>query len=62
MEYDDPAHEADLARERRRQLEADISPEDVEAECGWSSVREEWDDDQGDDHYDDDYHDDEDYP
>ncbi|MDF9779257.1 hypothetical protein [Pseudomonas baetica] len=35
MEYDDPAHDADLAHERRRQLEADIPPEEAQAECGW---------------------------
>lgn len=31
--YDDPAHEADMARLRREQLMSDISPEEATEEC-----------------------------
>lgn len=47
MDYDDPAHDADLAYERRRQLEADISPEEAQAECGWpADARDDFQDDE----------------
>lgn len=34
VEYDDPAHEADMRQLRKEQLEADISVEEANAECG----------------------------
>lgn len=40
VEYDDPAHDADLRAERLAQLRADISPEEAEQEAGWQSLRE----------------------
>lgn len=35
VEYDDPAHAADMRELRREQLRADISPEEAEQEAGW---------------------------
>lgn len=45
VEYDDPAHDADMRALRREQLQADISPEEAEQDVGWSQR----DDDEGDD-------------
>lgn len=37
VEYDDPAHDADMRALRLEQLRADISPEEAEEEAGqWS--------------------------
>lgn len=44
VEYDDPAHDADLRAERLAQLRADISPEEAEQESGWPRRREGEDD------------------
>lgn len=38
VEYDDPAHDADLRAERLEQLRADISPEEAEQEAGWRAT------------------------
>lgn len=35
VEYDDPAHDADMRALRREQLRADISAEEAEQEAGW---------------------------
>lgn len=44
VEYDDPAHEADMRQLRREQLEADISPEEADAECGIDTKTVNWSD------------------
>lgn len=46
VEYDDPAHDADLRAERLAQLRADISPEEAEQESGWQRLHDDQDDDQ----------------
>lgn len=49
----DRAHEADMARLRREQLRADISPEDAAAECAEIEERAVWRDGADLDDYDD---------
>ena len=38
VEYDDPAHDADMRALRLEQLRADISPEEAEQEAGWPAL------------------------
>jgi hypothetical protein len=44
VEYDDPAHDADMRAYRLEQLRADISPEEAEQEADWTQRA----DDEGD--------------
>ena len=46
VEYDDPAHDADMRALRLEQLRADISPEEAEQEAGWQALAD--DDGEGD--------------
>lgn len=46
VEYDDPAHDADMRALRLEQLRADISPEEAEQEAGWPALAD--DDGEGD--------------
>lgn len=45
VEYDDPAHDADMRALRLEQLRADISPEEAEQEAGWPARADDEDDD-----------------
>ena len=38
LEYEDPAHDADMRALRLEQLRADISPEEAEQESGWPAL------------------------
>lgn len=46
VDYDDPAHDADMRALRLEQLRADISPEEAEQEAGWPARADDEDDDQ----------------
>ncbi|MBP5971031.1 hypothetical protein [Pseudomonas iridis] len=46
VEYDDPAHDADMRALRLEQLRADISPEEAEQEAGWPQRADDEDDEQ----------------
>lgn len=45
VEYEDPAHDADMRALRLEQLRADISPEEAEQEAGWPALATDDDDD-----------------
>ena len=46
VDYEDPAHDADMRALRLEQLRADISPEEAEQEAGWPARADDQDDEQ----------------